>query len=362
MDYLFLQSFRDPTLAQKIAAQCHEVVRGPCNIMEVCGGQTHAIMKYGIDQMLPAAVSLIHGPGCPVCVTGTSVIDLAIQIALKPNTILCSYGDMLRVPGSRGDLLSAKASGAQIRVVYSPLQALEIAKTNPEKEVVFFAIGFETTAPANAMAAYQAKKIGLTNFSLLVSQVLVPPALEAILSSPSHTVDALLAPGHVCTITGTSAYEDLAHRYNLPIVVTGFEPVDILQGVFMCLAQLKTGKALVENQYARFARSAGNREAQKMLAEVFETVAMEWRGMGLIPNSGLGLSPEYRDYDAKVRFCLSTPADETSATCISGEILRGQKKPPDCAEFGKKCRPESPLGATMVSAEGTCAAYYRYRL
>lgn len=329
--------------------------------MEVCGGQTHAIVKYGLDELLPPGVALLHGPGCPVCVTPIELIDQAVEIAARPDVVFCSFGDMLRVPGSRKDLFAVKAAGGDVRVVYSPLDALKLARTNPDRQVVFFAVGFETTAPANAMAVYQAHRERLRNFSLLVSHVLVPPALEAILTSPHNRVQAFLAAGHVCTIMGCAEYEPIAARHRVPIVVTGFEPLDILQGLHMALQQLERGEARVENQYARVVRREGNPAARRMIFEVFEVVSRRWRGVGEIPRSGLGLRPDYAAFDAQTRFGLSPTPPAAPSECISGLVLQGARKPVECPAFGTRCTPEHPLGATMVSNEGACAAYYRYR-
>ena len=357
----YRDEYRDPAAARRYADAIARMVTRPWKIMEVCGGQTHAIVRYGIDQLLPAEVTLIHGPGCPVCVTPVDYIDKAIEIAGRPGTILCSFGDMLRVPGSETDLLTAKARGADVRVVYSPMDALTIAQANRDREVIFFAVGFETTAPANAMAAYRAKREGLTNFSLLVSHVLVPPAMKAILSGPTNRVQGFLAAGHVCTIMGFAEYEPIAARYRVPIVVTGFEPLDILEGVYLCVRQLEAGRAEVENQYARSVKRAGNLPAQEVMAEVFQVVHRRWRGIGEIAESGLGLADAYRAFDAEVRFGPVGVREERAGPCISGLVLCGEKKPTDCAAFGKLCTPEHPLGVTMVSSEGACAAYYRYR-
>lgn len=357
----FVDEFRDRELAERYISATANIVTQAWNIMEVCGGQTHAIVRYGINELLPSSINLIHGPGCPVCVTPTPYIDKAIDIAGRPGVIFCSYGDMIRVPGSALDLDQARAAGADLRIVYSPLDAVSLALENPDKEVVFLAVGFETTAPANAMAVLQAAAAGLTNFSMLVSQVLVPPAIEAILSSPENQVSGFLAAGHVCTIMGIEEYEPVAARYCVPIVVTGFEPVDILQGIYMCVRQLEAGVSNVENQYARSVQSGGNRKAQQIIAKVFEVVPREWRGLGEIDQSGLGLRPEFAAFDAESRFGAVAIGSEPDTPCISGEILQGRRKPPDCPLFGKDCTPETPLGATMVSAEGACAAYYRYR-
>jgi hydrogenase expression/formation protein HypD len=357
----YVDEFRDQDGARKLARALARLVTRPWTLMEVCGGQTHAIMKFGVDELLPPQVSLLHGPGCPVCVTPLELVDKAVQIAARPGVIFCSFGDMLRVPGTRHDLFHVKANGGDVRIVYSPLDALKIARENPEKQVVFFAVGFETTAPANAMSVFQARRQRMANYSILVSHVLVPPALEALLASPDNRVQGFLAAGHVCTIMGYEEYVPIAEKYRVPIVVTGFEPVDILQGVYMCVRQLEQGRAEVENQYARSVRRRGNTAAQDVVGQVFRVVARKWRGIGEIPRSGLGLAPEYAEFDAEARFGVSGYTAEESGDCISGEILRGVKKPPECAAFGTLCTPEHPLGATMVSNEGACAAYYRYR-
>jgi len=357
----FVEEYRDERIAARYAALLARSVTRSWTIMEVCGGQTHAIVRYGIDQLLPPAVSLVHGPGCPVCVTPVEVIDKALEIAATRGVIFCSFGDMLRVPGTQRDLLAVKARGGDVRVVYSPLDALQVARENPGREVVFLAVGFETTAPANAMAAWQAKREGLRNFSLLVSQVLVPPAIESILAASGNRVQAFLAAGHVCTVMGTGEYEPLARRYNVPIVVTGFEPLDILQGVAMCVRQLERCEARVENQYSRAVRRDGNAPAQRLMREVFTVVPRRWRGIGEIPRSGLGLSPGYEEFDAERRFGAALPREDAASECIAGLVLQGARKPPDCAAFGTRCTPERPLGVTMVSSEGACAAYYRYR-
>ena len=357
----FIEEYRDADAAQRFADAIRKTVTRPWTVMEVCGGQTHAIMKFGIDELLPPQVTLLHGPGCPVCVTPVELIDKAVELASRPEVIFCSFGDMLRVPGTKGDLLSAKAAGGDVRMVYSPMDALQLALNNPDRQVVFFAVGFETTAPANAMAVYQAKRMGVKNFSILVSHVLVPPAIEAILNAPNNRVQGFLAAGHVCTVMGYTEYEPIAKKYHVPIVVTGFEPVDILQGIYMCVKQLEEGRAEVENQYARSVRPEGNRPAQELIREVFEVVPRKWRGIGEIPQSGLGLREPYREYDAERRFALATGSVEEASECISGLILQGAKKPTDCPAFGTRCTPEHPLGATMVSSEGACAAYFKYR-
>jgi len=329
--------------------------------MEVCGGQTHAIVKFGIDELLPAKITLVHGPGCPVCVTPVELIDKALEIAARREVIFCSFGDMLRVPGSKADLFSVKAQGADVRIVYSPLDAVKLAEQYPAKEVVFFGVGFETTAPATAMAVYQAAQKKLTNFSMLVSHVLVPPAVEAILSSPGCRVQAFLAAGHVCTVMGFEEYVPIVQKYRVPIVVTGFEPLDILQGVLMCIEQLESGRAEVENQYSRSVRKEGNRPAQQILREVFCVIPRKWRGIGEIPRSGLGLRDAYAAFDAEQKFGMADLRVDESTECLSGLVLQGKIKPHECLAFGSRCTPEHPLGATMVSSEGACAAYYRYR-
>ncbi|MHB0970822.1 MAG: hydrogenase formation protein HypD [Thermoanaerobaculia bacterium] len=357
----FVSEYRDEKLAAGYASAIAEITTRPWTLMELCGGQTHAIVKFGLDELLPKEISLVHGPGCPVCVTPLELIDKALMIASLPNVIFTSFGDMLRVPGSSQDLFSVKAAGGDVRIVYSPMDALEIAKENPAKDVVFFAVGFETTAPANAMAVHEAKRLGIPNFSILVSHVLVPPAMTAILSSPENRVQGFLAAGHVCTVMGYTEYEPIAKQYKVPIVVTGFEPLDILQGILMCVKQLEEGRFEVENQYARSVRRDGNQPAQRVVSEVFRIVPRKWRGVGEIPESGLGLRDEYRPFDAELRFGVSEYTAEESGECISGVILRGIKKPHECPAFGTSCTPEKPLGATMVSNEGACAAYYRYR-
>ncbi len=357
----FIDEYRDAGAAARYARALAKITTRPWTLMEVCGGQTHAIVKFGVDELLPAGVTLVHGPGCPVCVTPLELIEKAIEIASRPEVTFCSFGDMLRVPGRSRDLLSVKATGGDVRIVYSPLDALATAVAQPSREVVFFAVGFETTAPANAMAVFQAAQCGVRNFSILVSHVLVPPAMEAILSSPTNRVQGFLAAGHVCTVMGFEEYEPIARRYRVPIVVTGFEPVDILQGVYMCVRQLEEGRAEVENQYARAVRREGNVPAQDLIRRVFQVVPRKWRGVGEIPQSGLGLRDEFADFDAERRFGVAHHTEEEPTVCISGSILRGLKKPRDCSAFGRECTPEHPLGATMVSSEGACAAYYRYR-
>ncbi len=357
----FVDEYRDATTAQDCAKAIARITTRPWTIMEICGGQTHAIVKFGIDELLPDNITLIHGPGCPVCVTPIALIDQAIVIASHPEVIFCSFGDMLRVPGTAQDLLSIKATGGDIRIVYSPVDCLKIAQENPNKQVVFFGVGFETTAPATAMAVYQAAQQNIPNFSMLVSHVLVPPAMEAILSAPNRKVQGFLAAGHVCTIMGYTEYEAIAPKYQVPIIVTGFEPVDILQGIYLCIKQLESGQAQVENQYSRSVRKDGNQPAQNILKEVFEIVPRQWRGIGEIAQSGLNLKPKYAQFNAENRFDLTGIQSEESPDCMSGLILQGVKKPHDCQAFGKRCTPEHPLGAPMVSSEGACAAYYRYR-
>ena len=361
----YLDEFRDSTAVQHVAKTIEESVHHPWNIMEVCGGQTHSIVRYGLDRLLPSEITLIHGPGCPVCVTPIELIEAAIQLAAHPDIILCSFGDMLRVPGSHGDLLGVKAQGGDIRIIYSPLDGLDIAQANPDRQVVSFAVGFETTAPTHAMAVLQAEQRGLTNYSLIVSHVLVPPAMEAILSSPGNRVQGFLAAGHVCTVMGYEQYEPIAQKYHVPIVVTGFEPLDIMEGISLVLAQLEAGEHRVENQYTRSVQQAGNLEARRVIERVFEVSPRTWRGIGEIPESGLRLTEPYSRFDALQRFGdrlsptpLSTNGD---SECQSGLVLQGRLKPSDCSLFGIRCTPEHPLGAPMVSSEGACAAYFRYR-
>ncbi len=357
----FIDEYRSAKDVKRISEAIFQITTRQWTIMEICGGQTHSIIRFGIDEFLPKEITLIHGPGCPVCVTPLESIDRAIIIASREDVIFCSFGDMLRVPGSHGDLLSAKARGGDVRVVYSPMDALEIAEKNPDKRIVFFAIGFETTAPGNAMAVYQAKEKGIKNFFMLVSHVLVPPAIEAILSSPLNKVQGFLAAGHVCAIMGCQEYEPLAKKYKTPIVVTGFEPLDIIQGIYMCVKQLEEGSYVVENQYARCVHREGNQQAQDIIHKVFEISSRKWRGIGEIPESGFALRKEFEDFDAEKIFCLKNINAEEPKECISALVLQGIKKPNECSAFGERCRPESPLGAPMVSSEGACAAYYRYR-
>ena len=357
----FIDEYRDPDVVRRFASELAAITRHPWSIMEVCGGQTHAIVKFGIDELLPDGVRLIHGPGCPVCVTPLELIDKANIIAARPEVIFCSFGDMLRVPGTAGDLMTVKANGGDVRMVYSPLDALKLAQENQVREVVFFAVGFETTAPANAMAVYRARQMGLRNFSLLVAHVLVPPALEALLSSPEQRIQGFLAPGHVCTVMGYTEYEPIARRYGVPIVITGFEPVDIVQGIYLCVKQLEEGRAEVENQYARSVRREGNLPARKLIHDVFAVATQKWRGLGEIAHSGLRLREPYDVYDAEQRFGVSDYRMEESTDCRSGLVLQGIIRPSECTEFGARCTPDHPLGAPMISSEGACAAYYRYR-
>lgn len=379
----FLTEYRDAAAARRLAAAIHRTARRPWTLMEVCGGQTHTIVKSGLDRMLPPTVSLVHGPGCPVCVTPMHLIDGAIAIASRPNVIFCSFGDMLRVPGTSKSLFAAKSEGADVRILYTPMDALRLARQNADRQVVFFAVGFETTAPAHAMTIWQAARSGVDNLSMLISHVLVPPAMEAILSSDDCRIDAFLAAGHVCTIMGYREYEPLARRYEVPIVVTGFEPLDILQGVLMAVRQLEEGRAEVENQYARSVRRDGNAGAQDLIREIFEVGPQSWRGIGEIPMSGLRLRAPYARFDAALRFRLTGDApsgtdaradgraaapagppgalgSDPNQACIAGRVLRGLNKPFECPAFGTRCTPDMPLGAPMVSSEGACAAYYLY--
>jgi hydrogenase expression/formation protein HypD len=356
----FVDEYRNEADAQKFLAAIRRTVTRQWTIMEICGGQTHTLVRSGIDRMLPSEVELVHGPGCPVCVTPLELIDRAIAIARRPEVIFTSFGDMLRVPGSATDLLSVKAQGGDVRMVYSPLDAVKLAQKHPDHEVVFFAVGFETTAPGNAMAVWQAKNLGLTNFSILCSHVLVPPAMEAILGSPENAVQGFLAAGHVCAVMGYWEYEPIAEKYRVPIVVTGFEPLDLLQGIHMTLKALEEGRWGVENQYSRSVNRAGNVPAQRLIAQVFTVGDRKWRGIGTIPNSGYHLRPEFAAFDAAQRFGVGTMISPESPLCIAGQILQGLKKPHQCPAFGVQCTPEHPLGAPMVSSEGACAAYYQY--
>lgn len=357
----FVDEYRDPNAVAQLVQGIANITTRPWRIMEVCGGQTHSIIKHGLDQLLPDAIELIHGPGCPVCVTPLNAIDKALAIAALPDVIFCSFGDMLRVPGSHRDLLGLKAQGADIRIVYSPLDALALAQKHPEKQVVFFGVGFETTAPTTALAAYQARRLDVTNFSLLISHVRVPPIMRALLDSEHCTVQGFLGAGHVCTVMGYHEYPPLAEHYRLPIVITGFEPVDILQGLYLCIKQLETGEHRVENQYSRVVTEAGNTTAQQLLQQVFHPADQNWRGLGLIADSGWRLNDDYAAWDAERRFDVGHIDTQEPEACRSGDVLQGVIKPPQCPEFGRRCTPEHPLGATMVSSEGACAAYHRYR-
>jgi hydrogenase expression/formation protein HypD len=357
----YIDEYRNPKQTKQLADAIAAATTRPWHIMEVCGGQTHAIIRFGLDELLPKEITLIHGPGCPVCVTPVEILDKAVAIASQAGVIFCSFGDMLRVPGSKKDLFTVKSEGGDVRVVYSPMDAVALAQQHTDREVVFFAIGFETTAPANAMAVAQAARLGLKNFSVLVSHALVPPAIRAVLSSPVNRVQAFIAAGHVCTITGMEEYRPIAAEFRVPIVITGFEPLDILQGVLMCVRQLETGRHEVENQYARTVRPEGNLPARKQIEEIFQIVPRKWRGIGEIAASGLALRERYADFDAGRRFKVEDIVAEEPAECIAGEVLQGHKRPPDCPAFGIRCTPDWPLGAPMVSAEGACAAYYRYR-
>jgi hydrogenase expression/formation protein HypD len=356
----YVTEYRDAKLVNGVIAEIRRTVTRPWVLMEICGGQTHAIMRHGIDQLLPPEIELVHGPGCPVCVTPLELIDKALAIAARPEVIFCSYGDMLRVPGSQHDLFSIKAQGGDVRVVYSPLDAVRLAQANPEKQVVFFAIGFETTAPANVMSVLQAQALGLKNYSILVSHVCVPPAIKAILGSPSNRVQGFLLAGHVCAVMGYWEYPAISEQYGVPMVVTGFEPLDIVQGILKTVQLLETGKVEVANSYARTVTFEGNQPAQKVIARVFMEGDRNWRGIGKIPQSGWHLRPEFDNFNAEKRFAVDEIHPEESPLCIAGMILQGLKKPFDCEAFGRQCTPEQPLGATMVSSEGACAAYYRY--
>lgn len=356
----YVTEYRDADLVKVVIEKIRHTVTRPWTIMEICGGQTHAIVRHGIDQLLPPEIELVHGPGCPVCVTPLELIDKALEIASQPNVIFCSYGDMLRVPGSGRDLFSVKASGGDVRVVYSPLDAVNLARQNPDKRVVFFAIGFETTAPPNVMSVLQAQRLGLKNYSVLVSHVCVPPAIRAILGSPSNRVQGFLLAGHVCAVMGYHEYPDIAEQYKVPMAVTGFEPLDIVQGILDTVRSLEAGKVEVVNSYPRAVTFEGNIPAQKAIAQVFELIDRKWRGIGMLPKSGWGLRSEFDSFNAEKQFDVHTIHTEESPLCIAGQILQGLKKPHDCPAFGTVCSPERPLGATMVSSEGACAAYYRY--
>lgn len=356
----YLTEYRDPELAARYLDEIRKTVTQPWTIMEVCGGQTHSLVKNGILNMLPKEINMVHGPGCPVCVTPLNLIDKAVYLAEEKGVILCSFGDMLRVPGSEKSLLEAKAGGADIRILYSPLEAVKIAAENPDREVVFFAVGFETTAPANALSVVHAHRQGLTNYSILASHVLVPPAIAAVMDDEETRIQGFLAAGHVCTIMGTEEYYPLVDKYNMPLVVTGFEPIDLLQGILMTVKQLENGEAKVENQYARMVRPEGNPQAIRTLSEVFATTDRMWRGMGVIPKSGYELQEQYVAYDANKKFAIDIAEAPENKECIAGAIMKGLKKPFECPNFGTKCKPENPLGAPMVSSEGACAAYYHF--
>jgi hydrogenase expression/formation protein HypD len=357
----YLTEFRDPALAQSLLREIRKITTRPWVIMEVCGGQTHSIVKHGIDQLIPEEITLVHGPGCPVCVTTLETIDRALAIATRPEVIFCSFGDMLRVPGSHSDLFRVKSQGGDVRIVYSPLDALDLARKHPDREVVFFAIGFETTAPANAMTARIAQNQGIANFSLLVSHVLVPPAMRAILDAPACRVQAFLAAGHVCTVMGIEQYTEILETYRVPIVVTGFEPLDLLEGIRRAVMQLESATPRIENAYTRVVSSGGNPAARRLIHDVFEVTDRAWRGIGIIPRSGWRLRPEYQALDAERRFPVATITPHESTICRSGDVLQGLIQPPDCPAFGRECTPQHPLGATMVSSEGACAAYFTHR-
>jgi hydrogenase expression/formation protein HypD len=356
----YLSEYRDPELVHEYLQEIRHVTTRPWTLMEICGGQTHSLVKNGILDMLPEYINMVHGPGCPVCVTSVSVIDEAIWLAQQPNVIFTSFGDMLRVPGSKKSLMELKAEGADVRILYSPIEAVQIAKQNPGKEVIFFAIGFETTAPANALSVVQADKLGITNYSILASHVLVPPAMEVILSDKENKIDGFLAAGHVCAIMGIEEYYPIAEKYQTPIVITGFEPVDLLQGILMTVQQLEKGEYKVENQYARTVFEEGNRLAKEAIHQVFDVNDRTWRGIGSIPASGYEVNDRYKNYNARLKFNINIELAEENKECISGDIMKGLKKPLQCPNFANKCRPEHPLGAPMVSSEGACAAYYHY--
>ncbi len=356
----YIKEYRDPELVDKYIKELHRISTKNWTIMEVCGGQTHSLVKHGILDLLPDKIRMVHGPGCPVCVTPLHLIDKAVHLALEKGVILCSFGDMLRVPGSEMSLLEAKAKGADIRILYSPLEAVKLAKENPEREIVFFAVGFETTAPANALSVIHAQKAGLTNYSILASHVLVPPAIAAVMDDEEVEIQAFLAAGHVCTIMGTEEYGPLVEQYKVPVVVTGFEPVDLLQGILMTVKQLEEGRVALENQYSRVVKSEGNPQAIEVIRQVFDTQDREWRGIGNIPLSGYEVHDELAEFDANRKFQVDIPKAEESDECIAGLVLKGIKKPFECPQFGKKCKPQNPLGAPMVSSEGACAAYYHF--
>ncbi len=356
----YITEYRNPELVDELIKQIHLINTKPWTLMEICGGQTHSLVKNGILDMLPKTITMVHGPGCPVCVTSVSVIDEAVFLSEQPNTILCSFGDMLRVPGSKKSLLEAKAQGADIRILYSPLEAVQLAKQNPDKQIVFFAVGFETTAPANALSVIHASHLQLNNYSILASHVLVPPAMEAILSDRDNKIDAFLAAGHVCTIMGMEEYYPVAEKYKCPIVITGFEPVDLLQGILMAITQLEKGEYKVENQYTRYVQREGNQIAMKTIYDVFAISDRTWRGIGTIPQSGYEVNEKYKNFNARLKFNIQIPLAEENKDCISGDIMKGLKKPKQCPNFGNNCKPEHPLGAPMVSSEGACSAYYHY--
>jgi hydrogenase expression/formation protein HypD len=358
----YIEEYRNAELALKLSESIKKITTRNWTLMEICGGQTHTIVKYSLEELLPDKIRLVHGPGCPVCVTPIEMVNKAIAIASRDNVIFCSFGDMLRVPGSEKDLLSVKANGGNVRTVYSPIDALSIAEKNPDKEVVFFAVGFETTAPGNAMSVYQAKKKNIRNFSILVSHVLVPPAMEAILSSKNNQVQGFLAAGHVCAIMGYEEYFPIAAKYKVPIVVTGFEPIDLLQGIHMCVKQLEEGRYEPENQYIRTVNKEGNKEAQRIIREVFEITSRKWRGIGEIQESGLCLRKEFKQYDAELKFDIAHIREDESTECIAGLVLQGIKRPSECSAFRTLCNPEKPLGAPMVSPEGACSAYFKYKV
>ena len=356
----YLSEYRNPELVEELIQEINRITTRPWTLMEICGGQTHSLVKNGILEMLPEKITMVHGPGCPVCVTSVSVIDEAVYLAQQPHVILCSFGDMLRVPGSTKSLLEAKAEGADVRILYSPLEAVQLAKQHPDKQVVFFAVGFETTAPANALSVVHADQLQLNNYSILASHVLVPPAMEAILGDDENTIDAFLAAGHVCTIMGMEEYYPVAEKYQCPIVITGFEPVDLLQGIFMAVQQLETGQYKVENQYTRYVQREGNKLAQNTISEVFAVSDRIWRGIGNIPQSGYEVNDRFKNFNARLKFNIDIPLAQENKDCISGDIMKGLKKPKQCPNFGTRCKPEHPLGAPMVSSEGACAAYYHY--
>lgn len=356
----YLQEYRNPEMVKQYLDELKVTTTRPWTIMEVCGGQTHSLVKNGLLSLMPEEIRMVHGPGCPVCVTPLNLIDKAVYLAQEKDVILCSFGDMIRVPGSEKSLLQAKAEGADVRILYSPLEAVKLAQAHPDREVVFFAVGFETTAPANALSVIHAQRAGLTNYSILASHVLVPPAMEAVMNDPYSEIQGFLAAGHVCTIMGTGEYGPIVDKYQIPIVVTGFEPVDLLQGILMTVRQLESGQARLENQYARVVRPEGNPSAQQVIAQVFEISNREWRGIGTIPQSGYEVRDAFAAFDANQKFSVSIPEAPECANCIAGQVLKGIKKPFECSEFGKACTPENPLGAPMVSSEGACAAYYHY--